>query len=119
VSASDIRCFAVLIAFCASLVPVAHAETPTTATTDGRALFRSKCGVCHLQGGTGTFMLSRRLGEANALLEERTNLEAAYVKHVVRKGIMSMPRLTRAEVSDAELQAIADYLARGNRSSGG
>lgn len=68
--------------------------------------------MCHLPGGTGTFMLGRRLGQANALLAERTNLDAAYVKQVVRTGIVSMPRITRAEVTDAELQAIADYLTR-------
>jgi cytochrome c5 len=68
--------------------------------------------MCHLQGGTGTFMLGRRLGPANALLAERANLNAAYVKQVVRNGIVSMPRITRAEVSDAELQAIVDYLTR-------
>ena len=70
--------------------------------------------MCHLQGGTGTFMLGRRLGAANALLAERTNLDATYVKHVVRNGIVSMPRITRAEVSDAELQAIVNYLTRQN-----
>jgi len=68
--------------------------------------------MCHLQGGTGTFMLGRRLGESNALLEGRANLEAEYVKHVVRNGIVSMPRITRAEVSDTELQAIVSYLSR-------
>lgn len=78
----------------------------------GQDLFRARCGMCHLQGGTGTFMLGRRLGAANALLAERTNLDAAYVKQIVRTGIVSMPRITRAEVSDAELQAIADYLTR-------
>jgi len=68
--------------------------------------------MCHLKGGTGTFMLGRRLGTSNALLAERTNLDATYVRHVVRNGIVSMPRITRAEVSDAELQAIVDYLTR-------
>jgi hypothetical protein len=68
--------------------------------------------MCHLEGGTGTFMLGRRLGPANALLADRTTLDPAYVKNVVRNGIVSMPRITRAEVSDAELQAIAGYLTR-------
>jgi cytochrome c5 len=79
---------------------------------EGKTLFQARCGMCHLQGGTGTFMLGRRLGLANALLAERTNLDATYVKHVVRNGIVSMPRITRAEVSDAELQAIVGYLVR-------
>lgn len=85
---------------------------PAAGTEVGRSLFQARCGMCHLAGGTGTFMLGRRLGAANALLVERTNLDATYVKHVVRNGIVSMPRITRAEVSDAELLAIVDYLTR-------
>ncbi|MEP7245509.1 MAG: hypothetical protein ABI885_17800, partial [Gammaproteobacteria bacterium] len=50
----------------------ATAVPPPPRAPDGKALFRSKCGVCHLPGGTGTFMLGRRLGQGNALLEART-----------------------------------------------
>jgi mono/diheme cytochrome c family protein len=97
--------------------PAAANAAPSSASSveQGRGLFLARCGMCHLKGGTGTFMLGRRLGEANALLAERTNLDATYVKHVVRNGIVSMPRMTRAEVSDAELQAIVDYLTRTDR----
>jgi mono/diheme cytochrome c family protein len=91
---------------------MAEAQSPGAGAEQGRSLFEARCGMCHLAGGTGTFMLGRRLGPANALLAERTNLDATYVKHVVRNGIVSMPRITRAEVSDAELQAIAGYLTR-------
>jgi len=77
----------------------------------GQALFRQHCGPCHLQGGTGTFMLGRRLGEQDALLEKRTNLAEPYVRTVVRSGIQSMPRLSRAELPDADLARIAQYLA--------
>ena len=52
-----------------SIVIVAFAAS-TAAAADGKLLFRAKCGVCHLQGGTGTFMLGRRLGQQNALLEQ-------------------------------------------------
>ena len=37
-----------------------------------------------------------------------------YIKVVVRKGKLAMPRLTRVEVTDAELDAIARYLAKGH-----
>ena len=83
-------------------------------SSDAQVLFRSKCGVCHLEGGTGTFMLSRRLGAQNALLESRSNLDPAMVKLVARNGLMSMPRFTRAELTDPQLQAIAQYLASAN-----
>ncbi|MEJ0039678.1 MAG: cytochrome c [Gammaproteobacteria bacterium] len=101
--------FAIAVVVCGFLVA---AQAPGSGTEEGKTLFQARCGMCHLQGGTGTFMLSRRLGPANALLAERANLDAAYVEHVVRNGIVSMPRITRAEVSDAELHAIVDYLTR-------
>lgn len=56
-------------------------------------------------------MLGRRLGEQNALLEGRTGLDAAYIQTVVRNGIQSMPRISRAELPDADLARIAQYLA--------
>lgn len=82
------------------------------AAPDGKTLFTRHCGVCHLPGGTGTFMLERRLGKEQALLDERANLAAPYVVTIARNGIMSMPRFTRAELTDAELAAIAAYLTR-------
>jgi mono/diheme cytochrome c family protein len=78
----------------------------------GQLLFRAKCGACHLEGGTGTFMLARRLGPDKALLEKRRDLDAALIALVVRHGIVSMPRFTRAELPDRELQEIAAWLTR-------
>ena len=46
------------------------------------------------------------------LLANRTDLTADYVKSVVRMGKVAMPRLTRVDVTDAELDAIAAYLAK-------
>ena len=82
------------------------------AAPDGRALYEQRCGICHLQGGTGQFMLSRRLGPGKSLLADRTDLQGAYVRQVARQGIASMPRFTRAELSDAELKRVVDYLNR-------
>ncbi len=79
---------------------------------EGNKLFHAKCGYCHLQGGTGTIMLGFRLGKDKALLENRTDLRPDYIRHVARAGIGSMPRLTRIEVPDSELDLIAAYLTR-------
>ena len=78
----------------------------------GKKLFHDRCGYCHLAGGTGTFMLSRRLGKDKALLEDRTDLSPDYVRHVVRAGIGSMPPHNRVELPDSELESIAEYLTR-------
>jgi mono/diheme cytochrome c family protein len=87
------------------------ADARSSAAASGKELFQNRCGVCHLQGGTGTFMLGRRLGQENALLEARKNLRADYVEAIVRNGLMSMPRFTRVELTDSELKQIATYLS--------
>jgi mono/diheme cytochrome c family protein len=87
---------------------------------DGKALFEYHCGKCHDAAGTGTQMLTRRLGKEQALLESRKGLTADLVRNAVRHGVLSMPRITRVELPDAELDAIARYLtasARTRRSS--
>jgi mono/diheme cytochrome c family protein len=94
---------AVIVAF--ALVSSAHAD---------QALFRQKCGMCHLAGGTGTFMLERRLGADKALLEKRRDLDARLAMQAVRSGIVSMPRFTRAELTDDQLESIAAYLSKGD-----
>jgi len=79
---------------------------------EGKQLFHARCGYCHLAGGTGTIMLARRLGKDRALLEERTDLKADYIKKITRVGINGMPPHNRIEVPDSELDSIANYLTR-------
>jgi hypothetical protein len=65
-------------------------------------------------------MLARRVGKEQALLETRKGLTVELVRNAVRRGVLSMPRITRVELADAELDAIARYLtasARKPRSS--
>lgn len=84
---------------------------------DGAALFSNRCGACHLAGGMGTNLLTKQrvaMGETpdKGLLANRTDLTADYVKAVVRNGKVAMPRQTRVDVTDAELNAIAGYLGK-------
>ncbi len=76
------------------------------------ALFVEKCGMCHRQMGMGTVILARRVDPAVAMLEARRDLPADFVIQAARSGIGNMPRISRGEVSDAQLQVIARYLAR-------
>jgi len=78
----------------------------------GQALYERHCGVCHREGQTGTVVLGRRLGADRALLAARTDLTVPYVRQVVRAGLINMPRLTRVELPDADLDALAAWLAR-------
>lgn len=101
-------------------IGMAHPRVPQAKSADdsaqkleeGNKLFHARCGYCHLAGGTGTIMLGRRLGNDRALLAERTDLTAAYVKKITRVGLNSMPPHTRIEVPDSELDLIAAYIAR-------
>jgi mono/diheme cytochrome c family protein len=84
---------------------------------DGAALFSNRCGACHLPGGMGTNMLTRQrvlAGEPpeSGLLANRKDLTQSYVKVIVRRGKRAMPSLTRVEVTDAELDAIARFLGK-------
>lgn len=79
----------------------------------GQALFAQRCGGCHLEGGFGTRVLSRRVPEGQARLEDREILPAGLTIAVVRGGIGSMPQIRAAELGDADLAAIAAYLETG------
>jgi len=84
---------------------------------DGAALFSNRCGACHLAGGMGTNLLTKQRMAAGAppesgLLANRVDLTQTYVKVVVRRGKLAMPRLTRVEVTDAELDSIANFLGK-------
>ena len=82
---------------------------------DGASLYSNRCGACHLAGGMGTNLLTKQriaVGEpaASGLLVNRRDLTQTYVRVVVRSGMLAMPPLTRVDVTDAELDAIARYL---------
>jgi mono/diheme cytochrome c family protein len=79
--------------------------------TGGERLYVEHCAMCHGPNGMGTGLLGRRVEPA--LLEQRDNFNAQYVIMAARRGIGNMPPITRGEVSDADLQQIADYLAAG------
>ncbi len=93
--------------------PSALAEDTAPTVSLGESLFVEKCGLCHLEGGFGTRVLQRRVPTGQALLQDRTALPAAYVGAVVRNGIGSMPQIREAELSDAQLADIANYLEAG------
>ena len=97
----------------APAAPAATAASPAV-QLDGKSLYHERCGMCHQTIGMGVALLSRRPGDTSkGLLEERKDLSAAFVSTVVRTGVINMPRIARGEVSDAELAAIAGYLAQG------
>lgn len=83
-----------------------------TAKSKDEALFVEKCSMCHRQMGMGTVILARRIDPKIAMLEYRDDLTADSIKAAVRQGLGNMPRISRAEVSDAQLARIAAYLEK-------
>ena len=84
---------------------------------DGAALFSNHCGSCHLVMGMGTNLLTKQMlamgrPPGDGLLANRKDLTPDYVKSVVRMGKDAMPRLSRVEVTDPELDSIARFLGK-------
>jgi mono/diheme cytochrome c family protein len=50
-----------------------------------------------------------------ALLEQRTDLAPEFTSAIVRTGVSVMPFFRKTEISDAELGALASYLAHKTR----
>ena len=83
-------------------------------TVPGKTLFERHCAYCHAAGPghAGTMRLTEVRGADKAVLAQRTDLDPAYIRLVVRQGLVEMPPWRKTELDDAALQQIADYLTR-------
>ena len=84
----------------------------TAEQQQGKALFEATCNYCHNARGWATERLKARNGEDRAVLVERTDLDPTYIRTVVRNGLVSMPAYTPTDLNEAQIRAIAAYLAR-------
>jgi (+)-pinoresinol hydroxylase len=94
------------------------AENPTV--QKGREVFQYWCSACHGAGPTGarpgTMALQAKYnGTKPAMLESRTDLTPELTKFFVRNGVNVMAPFRKTEITDAELNALAAYLARPRR----
>lgn len=85
-----------------------------TETTKGEQVFQQWCIHCHGEdnSGPGTLRLAWDKGEDKSLLIERDDLDREYLRFVVRRGLDEMPSFRITEISEAELNALADFLGR-------
>ncbi|MBN1240375.1 MAG: cytochrome c [Gammaproteobacteria bacterium] len=93
---------------------VASAQDSADAA-DGRQVFEYWCAPCHAPGPghPGTQSLELKYGgNLPAPLEEREDLTPEVVKTFVRQGILSMAPFRKTEITDAELEDLAAYLAQ-------
>jgi len=103
-----------LIALTASAALLAVTGPAVAAELTGKEGFDRHCVHCHGPGNeaTGTLQLARTRGEDKALLTERDDLPAVYIQYVVRHGLRAMPAFVPSDLTDAQLQALTDYLTR-------
>lgn len=84
------------------------------ASERGKEVFDYWCAACHGDGPgrPGTAALQALYGgQKPALLEERTDLVPELTRSFVRNGVSIMPFFRKTEISDADLEALAAYLA--------
>jgi mono/diheme cytochrome c family protein len=80
----------------------------------GAAVFEYWCAACHAPGprhpGTQALEVLYK-GAKPAPLEERTDLTVELTRAFVRTGVSVMPPFRKTEITDADLEALAAYLA--------
>jgi mono/diheme cytochrome c family protein len=109
-----------------ALLATAAGAQDTTAIQRGKTKFERTCAPCHGAGpgndgraslpGTAALQLKYK-GALPALLEARTDLTFDVLKVYLRHGSWSMPPFRKTELTDAEIQDIAAYLATAPKAS--
>jgi len=98
----------------AQLAAAADAPSAAAKQEQGHAVFKRWCEPCH---GRASYLPAtaglaiKYKGKVPAALEDRKDLTVEAVKTFVRQGAFSMPPFRKTEVSDADLDALAAYLA--------
>ena len=86
----------------------------TRSSTRGNEVFQYWCAPCHAPGprhpGTQALDVLYK-GAKPAALEQRTDLVPELTRAFVRTGVSVMPPFRKTEISDADLAALAAYLA--------
>ena len=105
------RSFWIAVGLAALVVGAARAQEPGAR---GQQVFADWCAPCHAPGARhpGTQALEALYkGTKPAALEQRTDLTPELTRAFVRTGVSVMPPFRKTEISDADLDALAAYLA--------
>jgi mono/diheme cytochrome c family protein len=81
----------------------------------GEDVYQYWCNACHgpEMAKPGTAALAAKYeGSVSPVLMERTDMTPEFVKLFVRQGVSMMPFFRPTEISNADLDALAAYLAR-------
>ena len=88
----------------------------------GKAVYDVWCVICHGEndhasgGGTAALEFLYR-GALPAKLEDRTDMTAALITELVRRGRFGMPNFRLTEISEQDLEDMIAYLLRNNDSA--
>lgn len=108
-----------LVGLVAALASEVHAAPQPASAVSGQRVYEHWCAPCHAPGPghPGTQSLQVKYGgKLPAVLLERTDLSAQTVATFVRQGILLMAPFRKTEISDAELTALAAYVASKHKS---
>ena len=110
-------------AFLGGLLSVGPTTPTASAQSDsklerGQAVYEPWCAPCHAAGqghpGTQGLQIKYRgqTPATPAVLVERTDLTPEVVKTFVRTGVLTMAPFRKTEITDAELDDLAAFLAK-------
>lgn len=97
---------------------IADAVTPEAtvesilSNRSGKVIFDLHCAGCHDPGTAhaATKQLALVRGKDLAVIMQRKDLTPAYIKYVVRDGLLEMPPFRPTELNDAELDNLSSYI---------
>jgi len=95
-------------------LPVTGLAEDSATIEHGHQVFTTWCAPCHAPGPKhpGTQALEALYkGAKPAPLEQRTDLAPTITSTFVRSGVSVMPPFRKTEITDADLAALAAYLA--------
>lgn len=84
-----------------------------TVLEEGKDVYNYWCAACHLPGKPAFIaLLTLHEGAVPPDLEARPDLDAQYVQYIVRNGLSVMPHFRKTQITDSQLDALANYLAK-------
>lgn len=114
-TAKEMRNIFLLVTLVSAMVTTPlHAQEADALVKRGNEVFQHWCAPCHAPGprhpGTTALGVLYK-GVKPAALEQRTDLVPDLTRAIVRTGVSIMPPFRKTEISDADLNAVAAYLA--------
>jgi mono/diheme cytochrome c family protein len=106
-----------LIAFAAAGVKTQEVRNVDTSPKTGKELYEHWCAACHDpgHGHPGTLRMAGDFGDDQSVLIGMKGLDKDLVHFAVRNGFNMMPPFRATEISDAELDLLAAYVAGGKK----